>query len=180
MYRGNPYARKMVIGEAPGLHEDRKGRPFVGKAGELLDRIFASAGWNVEEDWYIGNLVKCRPIAPEEAVKQNSKPLAAHRKACAPYFLEEVRIVQPRTIVLMGRTAVDGVLGKETRGKPLADLTGRIFPLPDIPEVTLFIMYHPAALLHAQRDPDRHLKLRQDTWNHIKLLRELINEQEGR
>ena len=102
--RGNSQAPIMVIGEAPGQNEDETGLPFVGKAGQLLDKILASVGLNSETDVYICNIVKCRPA-------NNRVPTPDEIAACKPYLLEQIRLVNPKIILLTGATAVKGVTG---------------------------------------------------------------------
>lgn len=104
--RGNPRADIMVIGEGPGQNEDEQGLPFVGKAGQLLDRILASVNLDSSQDVYICNAVKCRPPG-------NRKPEPAEMAACRPYLLEQVRLVDPKIILLTGGTAVQAVTGEK-------------------------------------------------------------------
>ncbi len=102
--RGNPEARVMIIGEAPGQNEDETGLPFVGKAGQLLEKILASVGLNSETDVYICNANKCRPPG-------NRVPTPDEVAACRPYLLEQIRLVNPKIILLTGATAVKSVTG---------------------------------------------------------------------
>ena len=102
--RGNPAARLMLIGEGPGPQEDDTGRPFVGRAGQLLDRILASVDLDSERDVYICNIVKCRP-------PDNRRPTPAEMAACRPWLERQIALVDPPLIVLAGATAVEGVLG---------------------------------------------------------------------
>ncbi len=102
--RGNPQAPIMIIGEAPGQTEDETGLPFVGKSGQLLDQILASVELNTETDVYICNVCKCRP-------PNNRPPTPAEIAACQPYLLEQIRLVNPKIILLTGATAVKGLLG---------------------------------------------------------------------
>ncbi|TAE58840.1 MAG: uracil-DNA glycosylase [Nostocales cyanobacterium] len=104
--RGNPQAKIMIIGEAPGQQEDETGLPFVGKSGQLLDKILASVNLNTETDVYICNIVKCRP--PENRV-----PTPDEMEACIPYLLEQIRLVNPKIILLTGATAVKGITGNK-------------------------------------------------------------------
>lgn len=106
--RGNLNAPIMIIGEAPGQNEDETGLPFVGKAGQLLEKILAAVKLDCDRDIYICNIVKCRP--PENRV-----PTAAEITACKPYLLEQIRLVDPKIILLTGATAVKGLLG-DNRG----------------------------------------------------------------
>jgi uracil-DNA glycosylase family 4 len=102
--RGNPQAKLMLIGEGPGQQEDESGKPFVGRAGQLLDRILESVGLSSERDAYICNVVKCRP--PE-----NRKPTAAEMAACRPWLDAQIQLIDPALIVVSGATAVEAVLG---------------------------------------------------------------------
>jgi uracil-DNA glycosylase family 4 len=104
--RGNLKAPIMIIGEAPGQHEDETGLPFVGKAGQLLDKILASVKLNTEHDVYICNTVKCRPPA-------NRVPTTEEMAACKPYLLEQIRLVDPKIILLTGATAVKDLTGSK-------------------------------------------------------------------
>ena len=101
---GLPNPKLMLIGEAPGFYEDKLGKPFVGKAGQLLDRIFASVGLTREKDVYICNTVKCRP--PE-----NRNPEPAEKEACREYLDAQIDIIRPKIILLCGNVAVQSILG---------------------------------------------------------------------
>ena len=102
--RGNPRARLMVVGEGPGAQEDEQGRPFVGRSGQLLDRMLESVGIDSNRDAYVCNIVKCRP--PE-----NRKPTALEMAACRPWLEQQIALVDPAVILLAGGTAVEGLLG---------------------------------------------------------------------
>ena len=102
--RGNPEARLMVIGEGPGAEEDARGLPFVGRSGQLLDRLLLEAGLDRERDLYIANIVKCRP--PE-----NRKPTAREMAACRPWLDQQMALIDPALIVLAGATALAGLIG---------------------------------------------------------------------
>ena len=94
---GDPHARIMFIGEGPGGEEDRLGRPFVGAAGKLLDRIFSAAGWRREE-LYIANIVKCRPPG-------NRNPLQEEIETCYPLLVKQIELIDPPIIVTLGAVA---------------------------------------------------------------------------
>ncbi len=102
--RGNSKAKILIIGEGPGENEDLQGLPFVGKSGQLLDKILASVGLDPERDTYICNAVKCRP-------PNNRVPTAEEMDACRPYLLEQIRLVDPVIILLTGATSVRSILG---------------------------------------------------------------------
>ena len=104
---GPATARIMLIGEGPGAQEDATGRPFVGAAGQLLDRMVDALGMN-REDFYIANIVKCRPPG-------NRAPTDAEAEACLPYLRAQVRALRPPILVLMGATAIRYIMGPEYR-----------------------------------------------------------------
>ncbi|EAW37958.1 uracil-DNA glycosylase family protein [Lyngbya sp. PCC 8106] len=104
--RGNLQAAIMIIGEAPGKNEDEQGLPFVGRSGQLLDKILESVGLSTEREVYISNAIRCRP--PE-----NRTPTAAEIEACKPYLLEQIRLVDPQIILLTGATAVKSLLAEK-------------------------------------------------------------------
>ena len=100
---GKPNHKLMLIGEAPGFYEDKQGEPFVGKAGQLLDKIFASVGLSRQEDIYICNTIKCRP--PE-----NRDPLPEEKEACRAFLDAQLEILKPRIILLCGKVALTSML----------------------------------------------------------------------
>ena len=102
--RGNPRSPLMVIGEGPGAQEDEQGKPFVGRSGQLLDRMLESVGIDSNRDAYVCNIVKCRP--PE-----NRKPTPDEMATCRPFLLQQIALVDAPLILLAGATALEGVLG---------------------------------------------------------------------
>ena len=132
---GVPNNKLMLIGEAPGYYEDQKGEPFVGKAGQLLDKIFASVGLSREKDVYICNTIKCRP--PE-----NRDPLPEEKTACREYLDAQLEILQPRIILLCGRVAVNSMLNT-TQG--ITKLRGKWFEGPNCSK--MMPIFHPSYLL---------------------------------
>ena len=132
---GPENAEIMLIGEAPGFNEDKQGRPFVGAAGQFLEKLLASANLS-REDVYITNTVKCRPL-------NNRDPLPVEMATCRKYLDRQIAAIAPKVIVTLGRHSLTSFLPKETitkaRGRP------RI-----VNGTTLFPMYHPAAALHQQ------------------------------
>ncbi|MEB3352121.1 MAG: uracil-DNA glycosylase [Cyanobacteriota bacterium] len=142
--RGNPAARLMVIGEGPGAQEDASGRPFVGRAGQLLDQMLASVGIDSDRDAYIANVVKCRP--PE-----NRKPTPLEMAACRPWLWRQITAVNPAVIVLTGATALEGVLG--VKGG-ITQLRGQWRQGKEEPLVGRWLLpiFHPSYLL---RNPSR-------------------------
>jgi DNA polymerase len=104
----------MIIGEAPGKNEDETGLPFVGRSGQLLEKILASVELSTETDIYIANICKCRP--PENRV-----PTSEEAAACKPYLLEQIRLVDPKIILLTGATSVKGLTGDK---RPITKIRG--------------------------------------------------------
>jgi uracil-DNA glycosylase family 4 len=107
---GSIDAQLMFVGEAPGADEDEQGEPFVGKAGQLLTKIIQATGLS-RADVYIANILKCRPDTPGESAG-NRKPTPAEMATCIPYLHEQIDLIQPKVIVALGGTAVEGLLGK--------------------------------------------------------------------
>ncbi|MBL8606657.1 MAG: uracil-DNA glycosylase, partial [Myxococcales bacterium] len=101
--RGNPAAKLCFVGEAPGADEDEQGVPFVGRAGQLLDKMIGAMGLDPETDVYVCNIIKCRPPG-------NRRPTPEESAACIPYLHEQLAIVEPRVIVALGNTAVQTLL----------------------------------------------------------------------
>jgi len=139
---GNPEAELMFVGEAPGADEDKQGEPFVGLAGQLLTKIIETMGY-ARGDVYIGNVLKCRPDMPPGA-SGNRKPKAEEMQTCLPYLRQQIDIIQPRVLVALGATAMEGLLGVT---EPMARLRGRWHDFQGIP---LMATYHPAYLLRNQ------------------------------
>ena len=139
---GNIESPLMFVGEAPGADEDEQGEPFVGKAGQLLTKIIQAMGFQ-RNSVYIANILKCRPDTPGQSAG-NRKPTPEEMQTCIPYLHEQIDLIQPKAIVALGATAVDGLLGK-TIG--ITKLRGQWRTYRNIP---LMPTYHPAYLLRNQ------------------------------
>ena len=151
---GREDADVMVVGEAPGQDEDRSGRPFVGRAGKLLDLLLLSSGFP-REDVYICNVLKCRP-------PQNRNPQPDEVDACSPYLLKQVELVKPRVILAFGTFAAQTLLGTDiTIGK----LRGRTHQYRGVP---LIPTYHPAACL-------RHPAWTRSVWEDLQRARNVLH-----
>ena len=137
---GDPNARLMVIGEAPGADEDRAGEPFVGRAGQLLNAMLEAIGL-AREQVYIANIVKCRPPG-------NRDPHADEAAACQPYLHRQIALLAPEVILAVGRVSAHNLLGTEEAVGRLRGRTHRFDP-GDIP---LIVTYHPAYLLRRPQD----------------------------
>lgn len=157
---GNPHAKIMLIGEGPGRDEDKMGRPFVGKAGQLLDKILLACGFDREKHVYIGNIVKCRP-------PQNRVPTPDERKACLPYLYKQIELIDPKIIILLGGTALQGLIDPNLR---ISKERGTFTKWED--KYLIMPTYHPAALL-------RNVRLKRPVWEDFKQVvykyRELVD-----
>ena len=131
---GNPQADLVVIGEGPGAEEDLQGKPFVGRAGQLLTKMLASVGIDREKDAYICNLVKCRP-------PQNRNPEPDEIAACEPHLLGQLGAIGPRVVCALGSFAAQNLLRTK---EPISKLRGRIHLYGTVPLIPTF---HPAFLL---------------------------------
>ena len=139
---GNIDAQLMFVGEAPGADEDEQGEPFVGRAGELLTKIIQAMGLQ-RSDVYIANILKCRPDTPGQS-SGNRKPATEEMATCVPYLHEQIDLIQPRVLVALGATAIEGLLGK-TLG--IMKLRGNWKTYRGTP---LMPTFHPAYLLRNQ------------------------------
>ena len=175
VYRGNPRAKIVMLGEAPGKWEDVKGLPFVGPAGELTDKIFASVGIDTRRHLYIGNVVKCRPRLPPGSGKENRPPRVSELLACRPYFLREIQLLDPKIVIACGLPAARSAFGLEGNMK---DLSGKFLTVDEEPMKgrTLMVIYHPAAVLHVSRDPAKEKEYKQALWNSMKMLRKAADD----
>lgn len=159
--RGNPKAKIVFIGEAPGENEDKQGKAFVGRAGKLLDEFLLEIGINSNEDVLIINIVKCRP--PE-----NRAPQAEEAHACSPFLARQLALVQPKLIVLLGATALK-YLAKDKKEFEMHKEVGNFFALPEYPGIQFFVIYHPAYLLYDPRKKDVFR-------THLKALKKFVQE----
>lgn len=135
LFRGNPEAKLMIIGEGPGQQEDLSGLPFVGKAGQLLDKILASANIDRDKDVYITNVVKCRPPA-------NRVPTPDEMSKCRPFLEAQISLIKPKVIVVAGATAVQAILKSKD---PISRMRGKWFPHESGAKV--MPVFHPSYLL---------------------------------
>ena len=166
---GDPQADWMIVGEAPGEHEDLQGEPFVGAAGQLLDNMLramglsrasgAGAGDAGLKGAYIANVLKCRPPA-------NRNPLPEEVAQCEPYLARQVALVQPKIIIAMGRFAVQSLLRSD---EPIGRLRGRVHRFEGVPVV---VTYHPAYLLRTPADKAK-------AWADLCLAMETVQDAAG-
>ena len=154
---GNPQARIVFAGEGPGADEDSKGEPFVGEAGQVLNRIIAAMGLK-REDVYICNVVKCRPPG-------NRDPQADEIEACSPFLLRQIQSVKPEAIVALGKFASQTLLGVK---EPISRLRGKFRDYHGIP---LMPTYHPSYLLRNKGDSGPFW----DVWGDMVQVLQLLN-----
>ncbi len=152
---GNPNADLMFVGEAPGEQEDLSGVPFVGRAGQLLDRYLYAVDI-AREDVYIANILKCRP-------PKNRDPLPAEEDACIGYLREQVKLIRPKIIVCLGRIAAMRLINPDFK---ISREHGQWFEKGNF---LMTAVFHPAALL---RDPRR----KEDMMEDMKQIRDKLNE----
>jgi len=151
---GNPHARVMLIGEAPGKNEDLRGEPFVGAAGKFLDELLAHAGLD-RDQVYIANVLKCRPPG-------NRDPLPEEIETCTPFLREQIRVIEPDILVTLGNFATRFVL-KTERG-----ITGLRGTVHQVGRFTVLPIFHPAAAIYDRTKRDI-------LFDDFSLLRELLD-----
>jgi uracil-DNA glycosylase family 4 len=151
---GNRKARLMFVGEAPGADEDMQARPFVGRAGQLLNKIIEAIGMK-REDVLIGNVNRCRP-------PQNRQPTMEEAKTCKPFLLREIAVVQPEVIVVLGNTAMKNLLDTK---EGITKLRGKF---QDYRGIKVMPTFHPAYLL---RDPSK----KREAWEDMKKVRDYLD-----
>ncbi|MDD5557728.1 MAG: uracil-DNA glycosylase [bacterium] len=167
--RGNPSSRIMVISERPGENEDRTGRAFVGRAGEMLDRIFASIGLDSDQDMLISNVVKCMPVTVrEDGTAEDRAPQAEEVRACLPFLHRQIDLMRPKVILLLGAVALRHI-ARVPSDFTMEEKAGAFFTMEEYPGVQFMVLYHPAFLL---RDPRK----KKEMWEHVKRLRDHLRE----
>jgi len=152
---GNPDARVVFVGEGPGEEEDKSGRPFVGRAGELLTKMIEAVGWR-REDVYICNIVKCRPPG-------NRDPQPLEVTTCEPFLHQQLHSIAPAAIITLGKPAISALIGRPVA---ITKLRGRWLEWQGIPVMPT---YHPAYLL---RNYTR--ETRQAVWDDLRAVRERV------
>jgi len=152
---GDPAADWMIIGEAPGAEEDRRGEPFVGRAGQLLDELLRAVGLS-RDKVFIANILKCRP-------PNNRDPKVAEMAACRDYLMQQIQLVQPKIILAVGRIAAQSLLESDD---PVGRMRGRVNDFDGVP---LVVTYHPAYLL---RSPSQ----KQKSWDDLCLAMTVLAE----
>ena len=151
---GDPNASLLIIGEAPGEHEDLSGEPFVGRAGKLLDKMLLAINMSRKNDVFICNVLKCRP-------PDNRNPKKEEIDECEPYLINQIDLIQPKLIVALGRIAGNTLLGVEKSLKDMRSVLHKYHSRP------LIVTYHPAALL---RNPN----WKPEAWEDFKWIQKLL------
>ncbi|MCK4835377.1 MAG: uracil-DNA glycosylase [Candidatus Aminicenantes bacterium] len=147
------------IGEGPGETEDRFGRPFIGKAGQLLDKIILKMGYT-RESVFIGNIIKCRP-------PNNRTPLKDEVEACIPYLKSQIEVLKPKVLVCLGKVAFDNLMGQS---HPISKVRGQRFDYQNIPVIPTF---HPSYILH-QRSKQEISGAKWKVWEDMQKVLEII------
>ena len=161
--RGRSAARLLLVGEGPGADEDRTGQAFVGRGGKLLDAMLLEAGIDPAHEVLIANIVKCRP-------PKNRPPTPEESARCLPFLRRQIELVEPQLIGLLGATAVRTMLGAGASFR-LGERAGKFFLTPEIPNVEIMALFHPAYVL-------RDLRKRPLMVAHLKDLRTRLCELE--
>jgi len=159
--RGNSQTKIMLIGEGPGADEDAKGKAFVGRAGQLLDKIMQSIDLDTNRDMLIANVVKCRP--PE-----NRAPFKDEVDTCMPYLKKQIELQKPKVIILLGATALKNMI-RDKKNFSMEEEAGKFFEVPEYPDIRFMVLYHPAYLLY---DPRK----KKDMWEHVKGLKNILTD----
>jgi len=159
---GNPHAKIMFIGEGPGATEDATGRPFVGRAGELLTRIIEKGIGIPRSEVYIANIVKCRPTVNQE-MKKDRPPEPDEVEACTPYLLRQIELIAPKVIVALGGPSTKFLLKTHVGITKLRGQWGEFMGIPVMPT------YHPSYVL---RNGGEKSPLRRDVWEDIQKVME--------
>lgn len=165
---GDPCAALMVIGEGPGETEDLEGRPFVGKAGQLLERMLAAIGL-AREDVYICNTVKCRPTEPGPRGPKNRAPNPTEMANCRPFLDEQIDVIAPRAILALGAPAAKSFLG---RAFQITKMRGRWYDGPN--GIPLMVTFHPAYVL--RQTGGELTAVKRLVWDDLKAVRAKLDE----
>ncbi len=155
---GNPKAELMFVGEGPGADEDASGRPFVGRAGQLLTRMIEAMGYK-REDVYIANTVKSRP-------PDNRTPEKDELETCIPFLYRQIAAIRPKVIVALGNPAQQSLLNSSIG---ITKVRGKFQDYPRLEGIKVMPTFHPAYLL---RSPDK----KREAWEDLKMVRDFLNE----
>ena len=164
--RGNPDSKILIVSERPGDNEDTQGMAFVGRSGELLDKIMASIDLDTNRDLLIVNVVKCK-------AEIDRAPTTHEVEACFPYLRRQIELMRPKVVLLLGAVALKYLVKDRGEEFSMEKEAGRFFTVGDHPGIQFMVLYHPAFLL---RDPRKKAVM----WEHVKRLRSFLDAQIGR
>jgi DNA polymerase len=159
--RGNPNSHILIVSERPGDNEDALGQAFVGRSGELLDKIMAAIGLDTNRDMLIANVIKCK-------AEEDRAPTSGEAEACLPFLRRQIELMKPKVILVLGAVALK-FLAKGREEFSMEKEAGHFFAVPEFPGIQFMVLYHPAFLL---RDPRK----KADMWEHVKKLRTYLEE----
>ncbi len=160
--RGNPESKILIVSERPGENEDVLAQAFVGRSGELLDKIMASIGLDTNRDLLIANVVKCK-------AEIDRAPTSHEVEACFPFLRRQIELMKPKVVLLLGAVALKYLVKDRGDEFSMEQEAGKFFTAPDYPDIHFMVLYHPAFLL---RDPTKKAVM----WEHMKKLRAFLQE----
>lgn len=171
IYRGDRSASIALVGEAPGKEEEKENLPFVGPAGQLLNKIFDAIGL-CTEDMFITNVLWCRPRAPEGSGRQNLSPKIKQIKKCWPYTRDLLEILEPKIIIACGLPALKSITGMHN--PRMKDYEGRW--IDGNSQTKIFVMRHPASILHLSKDSEEQHKVKKQVWQYMQHFRDTYKQ----
>jgi len=170
VYRGNPKSNILLLGESPGKAEAELGEPFRGPAGQLLDKIIeVCCNLNTERDMCLSNVSYCRPVAPTNSGKQNYTPKQDQLNRCWPFIEKFIEIINPKIIIACGRTALIQLTGDYNIR--IGQWEGRWLKYRD--EIPMFVMTHPASILHMTNYPDKQYEKKLQVKQYMEYFRDI-------
>lgn len=175
-WRGNPYSKRVIIGIAPGQEEERVGKPLVGPSGKVIEAGLSSLGFNLDEDFFITNIVCCRSFPePGDTTRQNAPVPAECIEACRDNWEYQMYLIEPKIIIPLGRQATTEITGDDRTpmGEPVR--------VPGISthfdSAIAFPLYHPSYLLKNKKDPKRYQKIKELMWEDYQALASFIRQE---
>jgi DNA polymerase len=167
LYRGNPEAPVMLVGEAPGLREEEQEKPFVGPAGQLLDRIMDKVvGLDTNKDMFLTNCCFCRPATKAGSLKQNYTPKEDQLDKCFPFTKRLIHIIKPKVLIACGRVTLSQLT--EDSKISLRAFEGSWMQYDDIP---MFVMTYPLSILHQSKWPEQQRQTKLKVWKYMQYFR---------
>lgn len=173
IYRGNTKSDILLLGECPGKIEEEEKKPFVGPAGQLLDKMFAAININTNEDMCISNTLYCRPAAPKGSGKQNYTPKPEQIEQCLPFMEKFVELINPKILIACGGTALKTL--KRENSLRVSDYEGK---WDEYNGINMFTMCHPAFLIYkeANGSKEEYINAKRKVWNYMQYFRDTYKE----